>query len=217
MKAKRYRKPDPLLGPRFLRAFEYAMEKHKNQPRKGKGVPYLEHLMGVCSIALHYGANEDEAMAALLHDVVEDCGGEPILKDVRRKFGKRVAEIVEGCTDDMTGHRTPWELRKENYIAHVRQTHDNGACLVSAADKLHNARAILADYRDIGQKVWGRFSRPAEKTLWYYREIVGAFRARRRDRRVTLLVDELERVVRALHRKVGIVREIKTGEPVTSV
>ncbi len=204
MSTKMRRKPDPMLGNRFLRAFQYAMEKHKLQPRKGKGVPYLEHLMGVCSIALHYGANEDEAMAALLHDVVEDCGGEPVLKDVRRKFGKRVAEIVEGCTDDMTGHRTPWEVRKQYYIAHVRQTDDNGACLVSAADKLHNARAILADYRDVGERVWDRFSRPAEKTLWYYRSIIGAFRAKKRDRRVSLLVDELERVVRALHRKVGL-------------
>jgi len=204
MKNRQRRTPNPMLGKRFLRAFEYALRKHRNQPRKGKDVPYMEHLMGVCSIALHYGATEDEAMAALLHDVVEDCGGEPVLKEVRRKFGPRVAAIVEGCTDDMTGHQTPWEFRKERYIEHLRSTRDNGACLVSAADKLHNSRAILADYRDIGMKVWDRFSRPADKTLWYYRELLKAFRARRRDRRVSLLVDELERVVHALHRKVGI-------------
>ena len=195
--------PEPLLDDEFLRAFAYALKKHRTQRRKGKRVPYIEHLMGVCSIVLHYGGTQDEAIAALLHDVVEDCGGEPILHEVRKEFGPRVGDMVESCTDDMTGHRTPWQIRKERYISHLRETQDNGAVLVSAADKLHNARAILADYREVGEEVWKKFNRGREGTLWYYRELVNAFRSAPRDERVSHLVDELDRVVRALHRKVG--------------
>ena len=199
--------PEPLLDEGFLRGFAFALKKHRTQRRKGKRVPYIEHLMGVCSIALHYGATEDEAIAALLHDVVEDCGGEPVLQEVRNEFSPRVAAIVESCTDDMTGHRTPWQVRKEKYLEHLRETRDDGACLVSAADKLHNARAILADYREVGEEVWKKFNRGREGTLWYYRELVKAFRSAPRDPRVEHLVDELERVVRALHRKVGAIDE----------
>jgi (p)ppGpp synthase/HD superfamily hydrolase len=155
---------------------------------------------------LHYGGNQDEAIAALLHDVVEDQGGKPVLDEIRREFGDRVAHLVEGCTDCDSMPKPPWEQRKKAYIAHI-PTADAGVRLVSAADKLHNSRAILADYREVGDQVWQKFRGGREGTLWYYRELVKAFRVAPRDPRVDHLVDEFERVVRALHRKAGMLQE----------
>ncbi len=198
--------PEPLLDAEFLRAFAYALKKHRTQRRKGKRVPYIEHLMGVCSIVLHYGGGQEEAIAALLHDVVEDQGGKPVLEEIRREFGERVAHLVEGCTDADTYPKPPWDERKKAYIAHLPAA-DAGVRLVSAADKLHNSRAILADYREIGDAVWDKFKKGRDGTLWYYRELVKAFRAAPPDPRVDHLVDELERVVRALHRKAGMLQE----------
>ena len=198
--------PEPLLDEVFLRAFAYALKKHRTQRRKGKRVPYIEHLMGVCSIVLHYGGGQEEAIAALLHDVVEDQGGKPVLEEIRREFGERVAHLVEGCTDADTYPKPPWDERKKAYIAHLPVA-DAGVRLVSAADKLHNSRAILADYREVGDAVWDKFKKGRDGTLWYYRELVKAFRAAPSDPRVNHLVDELERVVRALHRKVGVLHE----------
>ncbi len=198
--------PEPFLDDEFLRAFAYALKKHRTQRRKGKRVPYIEHLMGVSSIVLHYGGGQDEAIAALLHDVVEDQGGRPVLEEIRGEFGDRVAHLVEGCTDADSYPKPPWEQRKKAYIAHV-PTADPGVRLVSAADKLHNARAILADYREFGDAVWDKFQGKRDGTLWYYRELVKAFRSAPREPRVDHLVDELERVVRALHRKAGVLQE----------
>ncbi len=198
--------PEPLLDDEFLRAFAYALKKHRTQRRKGKSVPYIEHLMGVCSIVLHYGGGQDEAIAALLHDVVEDQGGKPVLEEIRREFGERVAHIVDGCTDADSYPKPPWDERKKAYISHLPSA-DPGVRLVSAADKLHNARAILADYREVGDAVWDKFKKGRDGTLWYYRELVKAFRSAPRDLRVDHLVDELERVVRALHRKAGVTEE----------
>jgi (p)ppGpp synthase/HD superfamily hydrolase len=198
--------PEPLLDAEFLRAVGYALRKHRTQRRKGKRVPYMEHLMGVCSLVLHYGGGQEEAIAALLHDVVEDQGGKPVLEEIRREFGERVAHIVQGCTDTDTSPKPPWEERKKAYIAHV-PTADASIRLVSAADKLHNSRAILADYREIGDAVWDKFKKGRDGTLWYYREMVKALRSAPSDPRVNPLVDELERVVRALHRKVGVLHE----------
>lgn len=194
--------PEPLLDEEFLRAFAYALKKHRTQRRKGKRVPYIEHLMGVCSIVLHYGGGHEEAVAALLHDVVEDQGGKPVLEEIRREFGDRVAHLVQGCTDADTLPKPPWKERKQAYIAHVPHA-DAGVRLVSASDKLHNARAILADYRQVGDAVWEKFQGKRDGTLWYYRELVKAFRAAPREPRVDHVVDELERVVHALHRKAG--------------
>ncbi|MGC1646336.1 MAG: HD domain-containing protein [Candidatus Sulfotelmatobacter sp.] len=162
------------LGPRFLRAFEFAAEKHKNQTRKASTIPYIAHLMGVASLVLEAGGDEELAIAALLHDVVEDCGGAPMLKEVRRLFGARVAKVVEGCTDADTYPKPPWQARKEKYIRHLKAA-DTDTKLVAAADKLNNVRSILSDYRAIGESVWSRFHGGREGTLWYYRSLRDVF------------------------------------------
>jgi len=159
----------------FEKALTLATRLHATQTRKGTDIPYIAHLLGVASIALDHGANEDEAIAALLHDAVEDQGGEKTLNRIRRQFGSTVADIVWGCSDTDEIPKPPWRTRKEAYIKHV-------ACaspsiqLVSASDKLHNARAILSDYRWVGDKLWARFTGGKEGTLWYYRALVEAFR-----------------------------------------
>lgn len=186
------------LGPRFLRALAFAAEKHAGQTRKASTIPYIAHLMGVASLVLEAGGDEDLAIAALLHDVVEDCGGTPMLKEVRRRFGSRVAKVVEGCTDADTDPKPPWRERKESYIRHLRKA-DTDTRLVSAADKLNNVRSILADYRQIGESVWSRFNGGREGTLWYYRTLRDEF-LRRKPNRVTkefdLAVKELESLAR---------------------
>jgi (p)ppGpp synthase/HD superfamily hydrolase len=182
------------LGPRFMRAFAFAAEKHAGQTRKASATPYIAHLMGVASLVLEAGGDEDLAIAALLHDVVEDCGGAPMLKEVRRSFGARVARIVDGCTDADTNPKPPWRQRKETYLRHLKKA-DADTRLVSAADKLNNVRSILADYRQIGESIWSRFNGGREGTLWYYRALLDEF-MRRKLNRVTrdlqLAVTELE-------------------------
>jgi (p)ppGpp synthase/HD superfamily hydrolase len=189
------RKLKPIkLGPRFLRAFLFVAEKHKNQARKASTIPYIAHLMGVASLVLEAGGDEDLAIAALLHDVVEDCGGEPMLREVRRRFGNRVAKVVDGCTDAYETPKPPWRERKENYIRRLKKE-DAGTRLVSAADKLNNVRSILSDYRAIGESIWSRFSGGKDGTLWYYRTLRDEF-LRHKINRVTrdfdLAVKELE-------------------------
>ena len=185
------------LGPRFLRAFQFAAEKHAAQTRKASTIPYIAHLMGVASLVLEGGGDEDLTIAALLHDVVEDCGGAPMLKDVRRRFGKRVADVVDGCTDSDTDPKPPWRERKENYLRHLKRA-DAGTRLVSAADKLNNIRSILTDYREIGESVWARFNGGREGTLWYYRALRDEFRrgkGNRISRDYELAFNELEKAV----------------------
>jgi len=182
------------LGRRFLRAFEFAAEKHAGQTRKASGIPYIAHLMGVASLVLEFGGDEDLSIAALLHDVVEDCGGAPMLKEVRRRFGSRVAKIVDGCTDSDTDPKPPWLERKESYIRHL-QSADAETRLVSAADKLNNVRSILSDYREVGELIWARFSGGREGTLWYYRALLEEFlrsKSNRLIRELELAVLELE-------------------------
>lgn len=189
------RKLSPVkLGPRFLRAFLFAAEKHSAQARKASTIPYIAHLMGVASLVLEAGGDEDLAIAALLHDVVEDCGGAPMLKEVRRRFGNRVAKVVDGCTDADTYPKPPWRERKEKYILHLKQA-DADTRLVSAADKLNNVSSILRDYRAIGESIWSRFNGGREGTLWYYRTLRDHFlrhRANRITRELELAVTELE-------------------------
>jgi len=191
------------LGPRFLRAFSFAAEKHAGQTRKASTIPYIAHLMGVASLVLEAGGDEDLAIAALLHDVVEDCGGAPMLKEVRRRFGSRVAKIVDGCTDADTFPKPPWQERKEKYIRRLK-TEDADTRLVSAADKLNNVRSILSDYRVIGESVWSRFNGGREGTLWYYRTLLDEFLRQKRNR-VTLdfelAVNELEKLTRSAGEK----------------
>lgn len=186
------------LGPRFLRAFDFAADKHRRQTRKGSTIPYIAHLIGVASLVLEAGGDEDLAIAALLHDVVEDCGGAERLKEVRRRFGKRVADIVDGCTDAYEMPKPPWHERKVSYINRLKKE-NVGTRLVSAADKLHNVRSILSDYRALGESVWSRFNGGRDGTLWYYRTLRDEF-LRSKPNRITLdfdlAVHELESLTR---------------------
>jgi (p)ppGpp synthase/HD superfamily hydrolase len=180
------------------RAFRYAADQHAGQTRKQTAVPYLSHLMGVASLALEGGGDEDIAIAALLHDVVEDCGGMPRLREIRRRFGPRVARMVEGCTDSFGEPKAEWVERKRDYLRHVKHA-EGETRLVSAADKLHNVRTILADYRRDGESIWTRFSGKREGTLWYYRALSDEFRSRgsnRITRELEIAVGELERATR---------------------
>src|SRR6266581_8934404 len=132
MRKSAVRKRSIQIGPRFLRAFQFAAQMHSGQTRKASTIPYIAHLMGVASLVLEAGGDEDLAIAALLHDVVEDCGGAPMLKEVRRSFGSRVAKVVDGCTDTDVCPKPPWLERKEKYIAHLQKA-DADTRLVSAA------------------------------------------------------------------------------------
>ena len=187
------------LGRRFQQALLFAAQKHAGQARKASTIPYLAHLMAVASLVLEAGGDEDLAIAGLLHDVVEDCGGEKMLEQVRRRFGARVATIVDGCTDAYGTPKPEWRHRKQAYIRRLKK--EGGATrLVSAADKLNNVRSILSDYREIGESVWSRFNGGREGTLWYYRTLLDEF-MRDKPNRVTrdldLAVHELEALVNA--------------------
>jgi (p)ppGpp synthase/HD superfamily hydrolase len=186
----------PKLGPLLQSAFRYASEKHDGQARKQTLVPYLSHLMAVASLVLEAGGDEEMAIAALLHDVVEDCGGMPRLREVRKLFGGRVAKIVEGCTDSFGDPKAEWKQRKNDYLEHVKHA-DTETRLVSAADKLHNVRTILTDYRQDGENIWTRFSGKKEGTLWYYRALSDEFQrsSNRLSRELAIVVSELEKAV----------------------
>jgi (p)ppGpp synthase/HD superfamily hydrolase len=188
----------PHLGPRLQRAFRYAAEKHAGQTRKQTAVPYLSHLMAVASLVLEAGGGEDMTIAALLHDVVEDCGGMARLREVRKQFGPRVAKMVEGCTDSYVIPKPEWLQRKKDYLRELKHA-DSETRLVSASDKLHNVRTILADYRVQGENVWKRFTGKREGTLWYYRALSDEYQ-RRSPNRIT---HELEIAVSELERAVG--------------
>ena len=181
------------LSPRFNEAFLYAADKHANQTRKKTDVPYISHLMSVAALVLEAGGDENQAIAALLHDVVEDCGGYPVLDEIRQKFGDGVANIVAGLTDAYTTPKPPWKARKLDYLELLRKSSDD-VRLVSAADKLHNVRTILAGYRKEGDSVWERFSGRRDGTLWYYRAVLEVLQQGKPNR----LVDELQRVVTEL-------------------
>jgi hypothetical protein len=183
--------PAPKLGPRFDRAFALTRDLHVTQRRKSTAIPYLAHLMAVASLVLEDGGDEDEAIAALLHDAVEDQGGRATLARIRQMFGAHVAAIVAACSDTDVTPKPPWRARKEAYIAHLRDPDlPAGALRVSLADKVHNARAILFDLR-AGHDVYARFSAGRADQLWYYGELAATF--------ATLsdspLVAELQRVV----------------------
>jgi (p)ppGpp synthase/HD superfamily hydrolase len=156
------------LSARFLEALTWSAQLHAAQLRKGTDVPYFSHVMGVASIVLDYGGDEDEAIAALLHDAVEDQGGAETLEGIRQRFGESVAQIVDGCTDSQEFPKPPWRQRKEEYVKSMRGA-PSSVRLVSSADKLHNARAILRDYQALGETLWTRFRGGQDGTLWYYR------------------------------------------------
>ena len=160
-----------VLSTRFQDAFGYALDLHCRQRRKGTEIPYIAHLMSVFALVLEHGGSEVEAIAALLHDAAEDQGGENTLEQIHSRFGSAVAGIVRACSDSLTTPKPSWKERKQGYIDHLCRTGNASVRLVSAADKLHNARAVLADYREHGEKVWDRFSAGKQDQLWYYREM----------------------------------------------
>ena len=194
------------LTTRFDHALLFAAQVHRDQDRKKSGIPYLSHLLGVASIVLDYGGDEDMAIGALLHDAVEDHGGRPMLKIIDQIFGARVAKIVDGCTDSYVEDakkKEPWEKRKLRYLRRVRHE-DAETRFVSAADKLYNARAVLRDLRYDGDAAFARFSVPKAKTLWYYRSLVREYRLGGVTHRLKPLIDDLDRVVTEVEHLSGI-------------
>jgi len=185
------------LSRRFSEALLFAAELHAEQERKGSGAPYAAHLLSVAGLAMENGADEDEAIAALLHDAVEDQGGAATREEIRRRFGDRVAEIVVGCSDTDQTPKPPWRERKEAYLAHLRHA-SASVRLVSACDKLDNVRSLIAAYRRLGEPLWDRFRGGRDGTLWYHRSVVDVLKAAG----TTPLVEELERTVEALERLV---------------
>src|SRR5262245_58628164 len=186
------------LSERFEQAFLYAAAAHARQVRKASGVPYLAHLMAVCALVLEHGGSEDEAIAALLHDAPEDQGGRPRLDDIRRRFGPAVADIVEGCTDTFNDPKPPWRPRKGAYLARLPGA-PASVHLVSAADKLHNARSVLADHRRTGAAVWSLFTGRKAGTLWYYNALLDAYE--RAGKAPPALLAELRHAVAALNER----------------
>jgi len=165
----------PRLTPKFVEAVAYAADKHANQTRKGSGIPYLGHLLSVAGFVIEADGTETEAIAALLHDAPEDQGGEATLAEIREKFGDDVAGIVKQCSDTFETPKPPWRERKANYIRHLSDA-SGSAVLVSLADKLHNARAILRDFRAHGDELWQRFSMTdPQDHLWYYRSLLEVY------------------------------------------
>jgi (p)ppGpp synthase/HD superfamily hydrolase len=174
-----------LLTDRYTAAVDYARVAHAAQTKKGTVIPYLAHLLGVSSLVIEYGGDEDQAIAGLLHDVIEDCGAEHEVA-IRARFGERVARIVLACTDGTaeskaegatpTNPRQEWEARKRRYLAHLDEV-DADARLVSGCDKLHNLRAIAADLANpaVGDAVFTRFKGGREGTIWYYSQLVEYF------------------------------------------
>jgi (p)ppGpp synthase/HD superfamily hydrolase len=165
-----------MLTERISQALALAVQAHQGQFRKGTNIPYVSHPMGVASIALEHGADEDQAIAALLHDVLED-GGPHFGDIIKEKFGTRVLDIVQGCTDgvpDADGKKLDWDERKNAYLKHLETASDD-VILVSGSDKLHNARAILNDFQTLGLAVFDRFTTGHDGTLWYYQNLAQLF------------------------------------------
>lgn len=169
--------PDPILGHRFVEALAYAVQLHADQARKGTNIPYMSHLLTVCSLVLEDGGSEDEAIAALLHDGPEDQGGQRILDEIRRRFGLAVASTVHGLSDTMDDPKPPWRERKETYLAKL-PGEPASVLRVSLADKLHNLRTVAVDLIDIGDGLWSRFNAGRDDQAWYYRSLLAIFEGR---------------------------------------
>ena len=153
---------------RVVEAFAMMHELHRDQRRKGGDIPYITHLMAVAALVGEHGGDEDCFIAALLHDAVEDQGGEAVLLRIREAFGDKVAALVLGASDTMEVPKPPWRARKEKHIAHMREA-DADLRMLLCADKIHNARAIIGDLRNCPPDYWRRFNGGKEGTLWYYR------------------------------------------------
>ncbi len=182
--------PSPKLSSRFEEALCYAAHLHARQTRKASEIPYIAHLLSVCALVLEAGGDEDEAIAALLHDAVEDQGGTETLEAIRKRYGDRVAAIVSGCSDAFETPKPPWRERKERYLKHLQYA-SASVRRVSLADKVHNARSILRDLQLNGETTWAKFKGGKEGTLWYYQSLLEIFQQQESNS----LVHELARVV----------------------
>ncbi|HNY50577.1 MAG TPA: HD domain-containing protein [Smithella sp.] len=187
-----------IIGPKFQEAILYAVEIHGGDLRKSTTIPYISHLFSVCALVLEDGGDEEEAIAALLHDMLEDHPKEVTKQELERRFGSRVAEIVAVCTDTPPnykgGPKPPWRKRKAAYIDRLREE-KYPRCRVPLADKLHNVRTIVNDYRRIGNDIWARFKATKKEQLRYHRSLVEAFREANGP---AYLVDELDKLVAEL-------------------
>lgn len=183
---------------RLETAFAYAKKIHSGQIRRKTGMPRLAHLMVVAGTVLEHGGSEDDAIAGLLHDAVEDAGGAPQLEEIRKRFGDDVARVVEGCTEPERNPKLEWKERKKAYVDQL-MTGSSSVHLVAAADKLHNARALLRDYETQGEAVWKRYRGGKEGTLWYYRTLLDGFKQTGPQR----LAEELERTFSAIEKLAG--------------
>lgn len=191
-----------LLSERFTRALMLAFELHHAQLRKGSQIPYFAHLLGVTDIVLEDGGDEDQAIAAMLHDAVEDQGGLPTLNRIRSQFGQRVADIVAACSDSTSEIKPPWITRKREYLSRL-PSYPSEVLLVSLADKVHNLRTILTALQRQGEGVWQRFNGGKEGTLWYYRALCQAF-----DGRVDpVRLGEMKRLMREIEEIAGSASE----------
>lgn len=187
----------PRLSARFDDALAYASALHREQTRKASSVPYVAHLLAVTAMVLEADGDEDVAIAALLHDAIEDRGVRA--SDLRERFGARVASIVEECTDTDQVPKPPWRPRKQAYLDHL-ETASRDALLVTAADKLHNARTTIGDVREGGPSVWARFNAGPDEQLWYYRsvsEVIGRRLPGSLATQLAAAVDELAQLVSA--------------------
>ncbi|HEY2105100.1 MAG TPA: HD domain-containing protein [Candidatus Binataceae bacterium] len=190
------------LTSRFADAFAFAFEVHREQTKKGGSIPYISHLLEVAGVVLSYGGNEDEAIAALLHDAVEDHPDVASFETIGKRFGTAVAAIVESCSDATVIPKPPWRPRKEKYIAHLGEA-DESVLMVAAADKLANARAVMKDYRVVGEEVWKRFNAGKDDQFWYYRTVTQALEDRAGNGRARELIEELKRAVAQLETLCG--------------
>lgn len=208
---------NPKLTSRFEEALVYAARAHAKHVRKASPaeatdgasdavrtspgeIPYVAHLLAVASLVLENGGGEDEAIAGLLHDAIEDTGGRARRDDIRVRFGDEIVRIVEACSDSDGEEKAPWRERKERYVAHLASTTDAKVRLVAACDKLHNARAVLADYEQLGAALWARFNGGRDGTLWYYRALADELARGGPERladEIGRAVSELEELVRA--------------------
>ena len=188
-----------LLGKRFEDALVYASHVHVGQRRKDSHVPYIAHPLGVAALVLYDGGDEDEAIGALLHDTAEDQGGRERLADVRARFGDRVAQLVEACSDSLDSPKPPWQERKDGFLARLRDETDQGVIRIALADKVDNARSIVRDLEVVGDDVWSRFNAGRDEQLRYHEDLLSIFR----EKTESPMVGELEALVSEIHRLSG--------------
>lgn len=187
-----------MMSERFVGAMELANELHGDQIRKGTTVPYISHLLIVSGMVLQHGGNEDEAIGALLHDSVEDCGGKPVMVKIRKRFGDKIADLVDGCSETDIQPKPPWLERKKDYIENIKSAIPS-VRLITCADKIHNASSIISEYRKVGEKVWDRFKANKNETLWFYSSFVAAMQEAGENRPIlnelVLVVNELKELI----------------------